>query len=102
MKPSDIAKILNEAKASYALYHPSYTQAIDTALGYADKLGYTTDAEERASLIGMGPRKPGKGQTVSLHIPLYKDTKLQKKVLHIQVFNRGIEGNTYELNCYIS
>lgn len=89
-------------KHEYELYHDSYTKAIDAALDYAERNGYTTDAEERADIIGMQSFRPKDGKTERVNLPLYKNDKLQKKHLNIQVYNRGITGNTYELNAYIS
>jgi hypothetical protein len=89
-------------KDKYVLYHDSYTKAIDTALNYAERNGYTTDAEERAEIIGMQSSRPKDGQTERVILPLYKNGKKQRKHLNIQVYNRGISGNTYELNAYIS
>ena len=97
-----INKYLAEGKNDYIVYHPSYTSAVNEALKFAEKQGYTTDPNETFDLIGSGPRKPTPGKTNSLHIPLYKNGKEQRKALHFQVYNRGISGNTFELNAYIS
>jgi hypothetical protein len=89
-------------KSKYELYHDSYTKAINTALNYAEKNGYTTDDEERADIIGLKSSRPKDGKTERVTLPIYKNGKKQRKHLHIQVYNRGISGNTYELNTYIS
>ena len=92
---------VNEEKSSksYDDYHKTYTSAINTALDYAEKRGYTYDEEEVAREIGMGPRKPSEGNTNRFTISLKKNEKEQKKSLHIQVY--GMKEN-YELNCYIN
>jgi len=92
---------INEGKSdnSYEIYHKSYTSAINAALDYAEKKGYTYDKEEIANKIGAGPKKPSDGKTNRFTITLKKDDKEQKKALHIQVYGMG---EKYELNCYIS
>jgi len=92
---------INEGKSdnSYEIYHKSYTSAINAALDYAEKKGYTYDKEETANKIGAGPKKPSDGKTNRFTITLKKDDKEQKKALHIQVYGMG---EKYELNCYIS
>jgi hypothetical protein len=92
---------INEGKSdnSYEIYHKSYTSAINAALDYAEKKGYTYDKEETADKIGAGPKKPSEGKTNRFTITLKKDDKEQKKALHIQVYGMG---EKYELNCYIN
>jgi hypothetical protein len=90
---------INESKKNDDVYHKTYTSAINAALEYAEKRGYTYDKEEVAREIGMGPRKPKDGDTNRFTISLKKDDKEQKKSLHIQVY--GMK-ETYELNCYIN
>jgi hypothetical protein len=92
-------KSINESKKNDDVYHKTYTSAINSALEYAEKKGYTYDKEEVAREIGMGPRKPKDGDTNRFTISLKKDDKEQKKSLHIQVY--GMK-ETYELNCYIN
>ena len=88
-----------EDKSNYEVYHLSYTDAINTALAYAESLGYTYDKDETAVKIGMGPKKPSEGVTNIFSIILFKDGKEQKKQLHIQVYGMKVK---YELNCYIN
>jgi hypothetical protein len=90
---------IDESKKNDDVYHKTYTSAINTALEYAEKKGFTYDKEEVAREIGMGPRKPKDGDTNRFTISLKKDDKEQKKSLHIQVY--GMK-ETYELNCYIN
>lgn len=96
--------LFTESKNSYELYHDTYTSAIQTAKEYAKSQGYDLDPEEMADEIGLGPGKPKPGKTVKHHLHLYKNGKpiKGKKMLHIQVYNRGQSGNTYELNTYIA
>ena len=109
--------LFNEAKSDYAVYHKTYTSAINTAREYAEKKGYEIDDDDAFRQIGMGPRKPSDGKTNRFSIQLTKDGKPQKKHLHIQVYGMGtykrnpdgsktrsISGgqNEYELNAYIN
>ena len=80
------------------MYFKTYSAAISSALEYSEKRGYETDKEEVAELVGIQSRRPKTGQTTTVHIPLYKNGKLQKKHLHIMVY--GLE-NSYELTRYI-
>lgn len=90
---------LNESK--YEIYHNTLTSAIQTAEQWAEKQGYTIDKEEMGEKIGLGPAKPKRGDTNKYTISLYKNDKLQKKALQIQVYNRGTSSNEFELNMYI-
>ena len=110
-------KVVSEAKSDYAVYHKTYTSAINTAREYAEKKGYEIDDDDAFRQIGMGPRKPSDGKTNRFSIQLTKDGKPQKKHLHIQVYGMGTykrnpDGsktrsmwggqNEYELNAYIN
>lgn len=86
-------------KSKYEVYHNTYTSAVNTALEYAEKMGYTYDKEEIATTIGTGPRKPDEGKTNKFTITLFKDGKESKKSLHIQIY--GMD-KKYELNAYIN
>ena len=90
---------INEGKNDYVIYHSTYTSAIEEALSFAKKNGYSTNEDETFDIIGAGPKKPSDGKTNKLTIPLYKNDKPQRKSLHIQVYGMG---NRYELNMYIS
>ena len=73
------------------------------------KEGFTLDDEtdsenigdQMATVVGMGKPKPKEGDTNKFHFDLYKNNKLQRKKLHVQIFNRGTSSNEYELNMYI-
>ncbi len=87
-------------EAQFQIYHKSYTDAINTALEYAEKRGYEYDKTDTFNIIGLGPKKPSDGKTNRLTIPLIKNGKPQRKNLQIQVYGMG-EGR-YELNAYIA
>lgn len=89
-------------KSDYQVYHDTYTSAVEGALDFAERNGYEYDKEETATTIGTGPAKPSEGKTNKFTITLYKGEKEQRKGLQFQVYNRGTNRNTYELNAYIS
>lgn len=93
-----IRESVNEAKSDYEVYHKSYTSAIEAARAYAEKKGYEINNDDAFTKIGVGPRKPSPGKTNRFSIELSKDGKIQKKMLHLQVY--GMK-NSYELNAYI-
>jgi hypothetical protein len=97
---TDTSKV-NEA-SDYEVYHKSYTSAIDTALEYAKKKGFTTDPEEVADLVGLQSRRPGKGKTTRVSIPLHKNGKPQRAGLQIVVYGMDADSSRpFELTTYI-
>lgn len=91
-------KALGENKHDYEVYHDTFSSAVQTAKVYAEGFGYVIPEEEWWQKIATGPKKPSNGNTNRYSLELLKNEKLQKKQLHIQVYNTG---NSYELNCYI-
>jgi len=91
-------------ESKYAVYHDTYTNAIEAAKMFTKKQGYDLDDDELANEIGFGPGKPKKGKTVRHTLTLFKNGKpiKGKKRLQIQVYNRDTDSNTYELNTYIA
>lgn len=83
----------------YEVYHKTFSSAVQAAAQYAESKGYEISEDEWFSTIGVGPSKPKEGGTNRYTISLYKDGKLQRKALHIQVYGMS---NNYELNVYIS
>ena len=89
-------------ESEYTIYHNTYTSAVEEISKYASKKNLTLDSEEMATEIGTGPAKPKEGKTNKISLTLTKDGKVQKKMLQIQVFNRGTSSKEFELNCYIA
>jgi len=95
------------SKSSFVVNHRSYTSAVSEIEPFAKKNGYELDptgdpemkGDQLAREIGMGPPKPKHGRTNKFNLFLYKGTKEQKKLLHVQIY--GDEGR-FELNMYIS
>lgn len=87
----------------YQIYHDTYSAAIEEALESVNQKGFLTDSSETFQIIGVNSKRPQPGETTKVTIPLYnKDRNIIKKALHIQVYNRETETNTFELNCYIA
>jgi len=87
---------------SYTIFHPTYTSAVTEALSVAMLDGYTTDDEDFFHTVSTGTVKPSEGNTTRFSLPLYSPKGTEcREALHVQVYNRGTDRNTYELNCYI-
>lgn len=100
MKLQDLKE---SAKDGYSLYHDTLTSAIQEVDRYLARKGYEMDKEDAAQQIGMGPPKPQPGDTNRYTVKLLKNGIEEARIrVHIQVYNRGTERNTYELNTYVS
>lgn len=87
---------LGGRKDGYALYHPTYSAAVQEALKWAQRKGFKVNEDDYFNKVSTGPRKPTPGKTVSHSLALENN---KKKMLHLQVYNTG---NSFELNCYVS
>ena len=99
-----IKKIIKEA-ISTNVYWPTFSGAVQHARAEAEKRGFEVDEDDWFSQINTGQGKPRNGQTTKANIGLWKDGKLSRKTLSIQVYNMGLKleyAKTYELNFYIS
>ena len=92
-------EFLNESKHDFVVYHNSYSSAVNSALDYIEKTGYTVESDDVWNKISMGPRKPQDGVTNKFSIGLRKEGREVKKMAHIQIYGMG---NKYELNMYIN
>jgi hypothetical protein len=103
-------KGMNEGRYDYEVYHNSYSAAISEVERFAEDNGYTLDdqtdseniGDQMATKVGLGPKKPRDGETNKFHFELYKNNRQIRKMLHVQIYNRGTSGNEYELNMYIA
>jgi hypothetical protein len=91
-------EFVNEA-SNYQIYHTSYSSAVDTAIDYANRMGYEVVNDDVWSQISVGPKRPAEGKTNRASISLTKDGKPQRKMLQIQIYGMG--NGKYELNAYI-
>ena len=83
---------LDEAKASYEIYHKDFSGAMQHAYASAKKnYGITVKSNEIDDKVASGPRKPSNGKTNTYRL------KGDKGSIQIQVYNTG---SKYELNMY--
>jgi len=84
------------------VYFDSFSRAVQTAREEVEKRGYIIDEDDWWNEVSVGPGRPKDGETRRMSIGLWKNDKLSKKGLHIQVYNRGIKFKyNYELNFYV-
>jgi len=96
-------KITEANKSPYPLHHNSYTSAVNAAEKYAEERGYELDGEEMGEKIGLGPKKPEKGETNRITLSLFKNgEKVKNKALYFQIYRMDNNKETYELNAYIA
>jgi hypothetical protein len=85
------------------IYHETYRGALEHAYTHAKSRGYDIHDEDHHKDTSFVDPKPANGSTKRLSFPLSKDGVLQKKQMHVQVYNRGADvKNRYEVNKYIS
>lgn len=84
---------------TYTIKHNTYSSAVDAAIKYAKESGYELNDDEVFQITGIENSKPKDGKTVRMTIPLYKNDKEVKKALQVQITD--LDGEFYELNCYI-
>lgn len=89
---------IGATKNSYKVYHNSYHDAVVEAIDYANANGYIISDEDIWREVVLHKKRPKLGQTTRISLPIYKNGKEQKKMLHFQVY--GMD-NKYELNSYI-
>jgi hypothetical protein len=87
--------------ADYALYHKSYTNAVDHALSHHGKDGLTVSDDDKFHHIGIMSKKPSEGNTTTLNMPAKHTATGKNHRIHIQVYNKG-GTHPYELNTYSS
>jgi hypothetical protein len=100
---STLNEQINEGNSPES-YYKTYTDAIDAAIKYAEKRGYTVDDEDVSSEISFSPKgRPKKdGEIKRAIIGLFKDNKPQKKALTIVVTYLDGMSKPYELVTYIN
>ena len=83
---------VDEAKASYEIYHKDFSGAMQHAYASAKKnYGITVKSSEIDDKVASGPRKPSNGKTNTYRL------KGDKGSIQVQVYNTG---SKYELNMY--
>lgn len=87
--------------ADYAIYHKSYTDAVDHALSHHAKYGVNASDDDRFHHIGLMSKKPSEGNTTTVNLPAKDHASGKEHTIHMQVYNRG-GSHPYELNTYSS
>ena len=97
-------KYLNEGKIKfkeeYPVYHDTYGSALDAIMRYVESSGNTIEQQEFFSSFGDAFFKPRKGKTQKETLEIKDKNGNLIGYLHVQIYNRGTNGNTYELNIY--
>ena len=107
-------------KNQFQIYHDTYTSSIAEVISFVknnnlllDDLNFSYSGEQVDNKVSVSEKKPSIGQTTQIHFELFKEVvetvvggdittyKSQKKYLHVQVYNRGTENKTFELNMYL-
>ena len=107
--PKEIANLvvkesMNEAKIKfkeeYPVYHDTYGSALDSIMRYVESSGNKIEQQEFFSAFGDAFFKPKKGKTQRKTVEIEDKNGKLVGHLHVQIYNRGTDGNTYELNMY--
>ena len=88
----------------YKVYHNSFSSVINEIEKWLISLPFKHDEDEFSNAYIDAFFKPKKGKTKRDSISLYnlKNGKLARKSGNIQVYNRGTNLDTFELNMYAS
>ena len=97
-----LEELTESPKDEYTLYHDSLTGAVQEVDRFLERRGYQMDDEDAFNQIGVGPAKPQPGDTNKYSVRITKDGEEVRQQVHFQVYNRGIDRGTYELNVYVS
>jgi hypothetical protein len=101
--PKELQESMNEKlklKSDYPTYHHTFGSALDAISNYAESGGYKIDQQEFFTAFGDAFFKPRKGKTLSKSVELQDKNGNVVGVLHSSIYNRGVDGNTYELTMY--
>ena len=105
-RPHFSFKIINKfstfllEKEDFAVYHNTYSAAINAIEKYANEKGYELDQEEYGNSYVDAFFKPKEGSTKKDSLKIFKNGKEQKKMLHVQIYGR--QNKKFELNMYIN
>ena len=91
-----------KGKFGYEIYHDSYTAALAEMRRVVALKKLEMDEDDYWMKIASGRPKPTKGQTRSEQLQLLKNGKESRRMVHVQIYNRGSRRNPYELNMYFS
>lgn len=91
-------KNITEGRHQPQNYHETLSSAIQDAKKMAESLGYTVNDDDLFTKFGTGG--VGYGETKNDMIELYRDGKLQRKMLNISIYR--LDSGRYELVTYIN
>lgn len=107
--PKNLQENMNEGrkpklkfKKDHPTYMAGYGQTLNAITDYIEENGYFFNQEEFFGSFGDAFFKPKKGKTQRKTITIYQDKESVKPIgnLHVSIYNRGVDGNTYELTTY--
>lgn len=84
----------------YPIYHKLFGSALDSIKDYVNSAGYNINDQDFFTAFGDAFFKPKAGKTLRKTIEIENNEGEVVGNLHVQIYNRGTEGNTYELNMY--
>ena len=87
-------------KKDYPTYNATYGGTLDAITNYVEDAGYKIDDQEFFAAFGDAFFKPKKGKTQSKTVDIQDKTGNPVGNLHVSIYNRGVDGNTYELTIY--
>jgi hypothetical protein len=87
-------------KQDYPTYLAGYGETLNVITDYIEDAGYKFDQQEFFAAFGDAFFKPKKGKTQSKTITIQDKNGKPIGNLHISIYNRGVDGNTYELTMY--
>ena len=83
-------------------YYDTFEEAMDDVQLGMEAEGLTFDEKEWTKTVEVGKKPPRPGETFETSIPLYKNGRKAKQMVHIQVYNRGTGTRPFELTYHIS
>ena len=87
-------------KQDYPTYNATYGGTLDAITNYVEDAGYKIDDQEFFAAFGDAFFKPKKGKTQSKTVDIQDKAGKPVGNLHVSIYNRGVDGNTYELTMY--
>lgn len=105
--PKNLQENMNEGrlpklkfKQDYPTYLAGYGETLNVITDYIEDAGYKFDQQEFFTAFGDAFFKPKKGKTQSKTITIQDKNGKPIGNLNISIYNRGVDGNTYELTMY--
>ena len=98
---TQVKNLLKEA-VNDEVYFSTFSGAVQYARQKVENRGYEVNEDDWFNEVNTGQGRPKEGNTTRMSIGLIKNGKPQRKMLHIQVFNKGnSHKHNFELNYYV-